>query len=186
MIRTIAATLLAATSFIGLTSAAEAQTKYFARERIIGVSRTSQPTVYVPTYSKTYGACAGSSKSYPIESCSTSDGKPANLSDCAAFPQTTGATSCQQYVTCGPLSVDSGPNGNGGFYAIPGNVSTPAAAMNACNTYLTQNQITQPGTCYFVRNVAENSFNNRAVWFKDVPITSPYGDRINYYAAYCK
>jgi len=105
MTRTIAV-LLAAAAIAGVAAPAAAQTKYFARERIVGIPKsttpatTTAPVAYSPIYSDSYGACANNRKSKPIASCSASDGSPAKLSDCSSFPQSTGATDCN-VQTCG-------------------------------------------------------------------------------------
>lgn len=104
MKRTIAA-LLAAASIVGAAAPASAQTKYYVRERLVGLTKsttppaTTAPVTYSPTYSSSYGACTNNVKSKPITSCSASDKSPAKLSDCASYPQTTDAMSCG-FSTC--------------------------------------------------------------------------------------
>lgn len=192
MTRTIAA-LLAAASIVGVAVPAAAQTKYYARERIVGMpisaatppADTTPAVTYVPTYSTTYGACSGGTKSYALTSCKTSTGTAAALSDCASFPQTKGSTSCSQYSVCGTLAGNSGPKSGAGAYMIPGGVSTAAGAQSACSSYLTSSKITDPGVCYFVTGDANNAYNNTAVWIKGTTVTSPYGNETGYFAGTC-
>lgn len=88
--RTVAAIAAAATMTM-LSVPATAQTRYYARERIVGMP-LPDAVVYVPTYSTAYSACVGGSQSAPIESCATSQGVPARLSDCSSKPQTISRT----------------------------------------------------------------------------------------------
>lgn len=130
MTRTIAA-LLAAASIAGVCAPAAAQTKYFARERIVGLAKTAAVT-YVPTYSSTFGSCVDGSQSKAMTSCTTSDNKPANLSDCSSFPQTTEAKTCMT-GSCESL-ISGGASSGGGKLEYVGNTKSLQTANEICQT----------------------------------------------------
>lgn len=136
MTRTIA-TLLAIATIAGVAAPATAQTKYFARERLVGLTSASNGTpaakTYVPTYSNTYGACSNKTKSKSIASCAQTDGTPAALSDCASFPQSKDAIACSQSSVCGNLY--QGRQGTGSTKASEyiGSTQTFSDAESRCS-----------------------------------------------------
>lgn len=97
MTRNAMATLLtAATMMLGATPAI-AQSKYYMRERIVGMSKT--PT-YTPVYSSTLGACTNGNQSKPITGCTASDGSPATIANCSGSPQFTEQVACTTTTKC--------------------------------------------------------------------------------------
>lgn len=138
MTRIIAA-LLAAATIAGVAVPAAAQTKYYARERLSGMPKTSSeqqttaPRTYTPVYSTTFGTCSGGTQSKPITGC-TSDNSTVAVSNCSAFPQSTGAQSCTTPTACGTLKAQTWFNG--GTQNNLGYVKGDLAAQEACNLFI--------------------------------------------------
>jgi hypothetical protein len=136
MTRTIAA-LLAAATIVGVAAPSDAQTKYFARERIVGVPTASAAT---------------------------------------PPPATSGYTTC---TGMNPLRQPSG----GTAVIVATNISTPADAQTACNTWLADNKVTASGFCYHVKNKTGNAYNEKAVWFAGATIA--FASTSDYSGALC-
>lgn len=147
MIKTMAA-MIAVAGALAIATPATAQTKYYARERLVGLS-TQRPITYVPTYSTTYTACSNGTQKATIQSCATSEGAPAKLSDCAAQPQTVSRKCTAPTVTCGvPMSRYWWGDGTG--TTDLGTASTAGDAQKLCNDHVKGTTI--PGVCYWKSN----------------------------------
>lgn len=177
MIRTMIAALLAATT---MATPAMAQTRYFARERIAGLSPNSAVT-YAPIYSDTLGACTAGTQSKPIIGCKASDGTSADLSKCSSFPQSTGATSCTMGITCEPLSGSKYPAlkaGATGNMKLADNVTSPAAAQTYCDAKA--KTATEPAYC------GHGASTSQVWWYpKSVSTLNSYPSSPKLYAADC-
>jgi hypothetical protein len=140
MIRTIAA-LLAAATIAGVAVPATAQTRYYARERLMAMKKASPPVpVYTATYSSSYGACIDSRQSANITACKDSANKTVANSLCSA--QTT-ERDCVQPVCA---LVEKGYTSGSGSFNSPGRAATAQAATDMCNVYIRPGQ---KGTCYW-------------------------------------
>jgi len=103
MTRTIAA-LLAAATIAGVAAPAAAQTRYYARERLVGMptSPSAAPAYgYAAVYSTTYSKCSGDTQSAAIQGCTRSDGQDVETSFCSASPQTVSRACTSTRQTCG-------------------------------------------------------------------------------------
>jgi hypothetical protein len=136
MTRIIAA-LLAAATIAGIAAPAAAQTKYFARERIVGMPATTPATTPPPA---------------------------------------------SGYTTCTGMNPLRQPSG-GTAVIVASNISTPADAQTACNTWLAGNKVTASGFCYHVKNKTGNAYNEKAVWFAGATIA--FASTTDYSGALC-
>jgi hypothetical protein len=130
----IARLLVAGAMMLGATPAT-AQSKYYMRERIVGmpVANATPPaaTTYVPGYSQSYGPCTNGTQSRQITSCSTSDGQATALSNCSSFPQSKGSQACS--ATCGTMvQRNFGPAGGGEYNLGPATSASDARSL--CTT----------------------------------------------------
>jgi len=158
--------LLAAATIAAVTTPAAAQTRYYARERIVGMPRgSSQPTapeqpayVYSPIYSSIYSECTTGTQTAPIRGCTRSDGKAATISDCSSSPQTISRNcSITSDGTCRPLQQDMANTGSGGLVISTGTISTPDQAQDLCDAYA-KSRPTLKAACYYA--------NSRVVFYQ--------------------
>jgi hypothetical protein len=169
MTRTIAA-LLAVATFAGVAAPAAAQTKYYARERIVGmpISSSSETTpppatnpgtpaeiTYTPTYSTTYGQCTFGSQSAPIAKCMGSDGMQVANSVCGPARQQT-TRSCTTVACRGVNSVRKGSGGTP--YEVGTSVSLVNDALALCASYANANAL-GAGTCTYDKSTKVATYN---------------------------
>ncbi len=161
---------MATCALVGTILPADAQTRFFARQKI-GSHEGAASLTYVPVFSTSYTTCSGGSQSAPIQSCTRSDGQTVDNSMCGA-QQTTRA--CASTPVCsGPVV---GKMTSGGrrlvHYTFP-TIVTTAVAVAKCNelasthttatlcpVYHTQNNYTQTGIYLFEGgSVVDNALN---------------------------
>lgn len=142
MTRTLAAVLaIAAATVASAPTAAQSQSQYYARERLVGV-----PTfTYEATYSTTYSTCSGGVQSAPIVSCRRSDGQTVPNAQCGPAKQTT-TRGCVSGIVCSPLSSLYGQT-SGGTPLELGRGVTRAEAQTLCQSYATDGK--QAGVCSY-------------------------------------
>lgn len=104
MIRTTA--LLIAATTLATAGAAQAQSRYYMRERIVGIPASTAET-YTATYGQ-FGTCMGATQTASIASCKDSTGKDVALTLCS--PQTK-SQNCTPAATCESIKPDRAANG---------------------------------------------------------------------------
>jgi hypothetical protein len=179
--------LLTATSAMTMATPATAQAKYYMRERIIGMPTASAeqgqdaPKTFRPVYADAPGACTGGIQSRPIVGCEATDRSPATISDCSAFPQSTGSSACTVKITCGPMTPYRYPGlkaGATGHMKLADNVTSPAAAQAYCDAKA--KTTTEPAWC------GHGSSTSQAWWYpKSVSVLNERPSSPGLYAADC-
>lgn len=177
MRRTIA-TVLAAATIAGFAAPVAAQTKYYARQKVMKAT-TEQPATYVPTYSQTYSTCSGGTQSAPIASCAKSDGTAAALSSCSGSPQSV-SRDCVP-PKCPPLVQYQWFATNTGYVNIA-KVSSLAAAQNACEAEAAKGT---PGVCGWTGDTKYGDYMN-VYYHKSLAMQTLGSSSGTIYAVACK